>query len=45
MTGLSGSPLIAMAWAGGLEYFFLAYGFGSFGYLAWTLWEALRSRQ
>ena len=34
-----------ITWAGGLEYFFLAYGFGTFGYLAWTLWEALRPRQ
>ncbi len=33
-----------ITWAGGLEYFFLAYGFGSFGYLAWTLWEALKPR-
>ncbi len=34
-----------ITWAGGLEYFFLAYGFGTFGYLAWTLWEALKPRQ
>ena len=34
-----------ITWAGGLEYFFLAYGFGAFGYLAWTVWEALKSRQ
>lgn len=33
-----------VTWLGGLEYFFLAYGFGSFGYLAWTIWEAARSR-
>ena len=32
-------------WAGGLKYFFLAYGFGTFGYLAWTLWEVLKPRQ
>ncbi len=34
-----------ITWAGGLEYFFLAFGFGSFGYLAWALWETLRPRQ
>ena len=34
-----------ITWAGGIEYFFLAYGFGSFGYLAWALWEALRPRR
>ncbi len=34
-----------ITWAGGLEYFFLAYGFGTFGYLAWTLWEAVKPRQ
>ncbi len=33
-----------ITWLGGLEYFFLAYGMGSFGYLAWTVWEALKSR-
>lgn len=33
-----------ITWLGGLEYFFLAYGIGSFGYFAWTVWEALRSR-
>lgn len=33
-----------VTWLGGLEYFFLAYGFGSFGYLAWTIWEATKSR-
>lgn len=33
-----------VTWLGGLEYFFLAYGFGSFGYLAWAVWEATRSR-
>ena len=33
-----------ITWLGGLEYFFLAYGLGSFGYLAWTAWEALKSR-
>lgn len=33
-----------ITWAGGLEYFFLAYGFGTFGYLAWTLWAALKPR-
>ncbi len=34
-----------ITWAGGLEYFFLAYGFGTFGYLAWALWEAVKPRQ
>ena len=34
-----------ITWAGGLEYFFLTFGFGTFGYLAWTLWEALKPRQ
>ncbi len=34
-----------ITWAGGLEYFFLLYGFGTFGYLAWTLWEALKPRE
>ena len=33
-----------ITWMGGLEYFFLAYGFGSFGYLAWTLWNAVKPR-
>ena len=33
-----------MTWLGWLEYFFLAYGIGSFGYFAWTLWEAVRTR-
>jgi len=33
-----------ITWLGGLNYFFLAYGVGTFGYLAWTAWEALRSR-
>jgi archaetidylinositol phosphate synthase len=33
-----------ITWLGGLEYFFLAYGIGSFGYLAWTVWQALKSR-
>lgn len=33
-----------ITWLGGLEYFFLAYGFGSFGYFSWTVWERLRSR-
>ncbi|MEQ8194780.1 MAG: CDP-alcohol phosphatidyltransferase family protein [Rhodospirillales bacterium] len=33
-----------ITWLGGLEYFFLAYGFGSFGYFLWTVWEALRKR-
>ena len=33
-----------ITWVGGLEYFFLAYGIGSFGYLAWTVWEARKSR-
>lgn len=34
-----------ITWLGGLEYFFLAYGFGSFGYLAWTIWEFVRPRR
>lgn len=34
-----------ITWAGWLDYFFLAYGFGTFGYLAWTLWAALKPRQ
>ena len=34
-----------ITWAGGLEYFFLLFGFGTFGYLAWTLWEALKPRE
>ena len=34
-----------ITWAGGLEYFFLAYGFGTFGYLAWALWQAVKPRQ
>ena len=34
-----------ITWLGGLEYFFLAYGFGSFGYFAWTVWEAVKSRR
>ena len=34
-----------ITWMGWLEYFFLAYGFGSFGYLAWTAWEALKTRR
>ncbi len=33
-----------ITWLGGLKYFVLAYGLGSFGYLAWTAWEALKSR-
>ena len=33
-----------ITWLGGLEYFFLAYGTGSFGYFAWTIWQALKSR-
>jgi phosphatidylglycerophosphate synthase len=33
-----------ITWLGGLEYFFLAYGIGSFGYFAWTVWEALKRR-
>ncbi len=32
-----------ITWAGGLEYFFVVYGLGAIGYLAWTLWE-LRKR-
>jgi phosphatidylglycerophosphate synthase len=34
-----------ITWLGGLEYFFLAYGIGSFGYFSWTVWERLRSRR
>jgi phosphatidylglycerophosphate synthase len=34
-----------ITWLGWLEYFFLAYGFGSFGYFAWTVWKALKSRE
>lgn len=34
-----------ITWFGGLEYFFLAYGIGSFGYFLWTIWEALRPRK
>jgi phosphatidylglycerophosphate synthase len=34
-----------ITWLGGLEYFFLAYGIGSFGYFLWTIWERVRSRQ
>lgn len=34
-----------ITWFGGLEYFFLAYGIGSFGYFVWTIWEALKPRQ
>ena len=33
-----------ITWLGGLEYFFIAYGLGTFGYTAWTLWENLRKR-
>jgi archaetidylinositol phosphate synthase len=33
-----------ITWWGGLDYFFLAYGIGSFGYFSWTIWERLRSR-
>ena len=31
-----------ITWFGGLQYFFLAYGIGSFGYFTWTLWNAVR---
>ena len=31
-----------ITWLGGLEYFFLAFGFGTVGYLVWTAWEFLR---
>ncbi len=31
-----------ITWLGGLEYFFLVYGVGTLGYLAWTLWTFLR---
>ena len=34
-----------ITWLGGLDYFFLAYGFGSFGYLSWTVWESVKSRR
>lgn len=34
-----------VTWLGWLEYWFLVYGLGSFGYFAWTIWEALRSRR
>ncbi len=34
-----------ITWVGGLEYFFLVYGFGTFGYLTWTLWEVLKPRE
>jgi len=34
-----------ITWLGGLEYFFLAYATGSFGYFAWTLWEAVKPRR
>ncbi len=34
-----------ITWMGGLKYFFLVYGFGTFGYLLWTLWNALKPRQ
>ena len=33
-----------ITWLGGLEYFFLAYGIGSFGYFAWTAWQTLKPR-
>ncbi|NKB57381.1 MAG: CDP-alcohol phosphatidyltransferase family protein [Alphaproteobacteria bacterium] len=33
-----------ITWFVGLEYFFLAYGIGSFGYFIWTIWEALKPR-
>ena len=33
-----------ITWLGGLEYFLLAYGIGSFGYFAWTVWQAVRKR-
>jgi hypothetical protein len=33
-----------ITWLGGLEYFFLCYGLGSFGYPAWTVREATRPR-
>jgi phosphatidylglycerophosphate synthase len=34
-----------ITWLGGLEYFFLAYGLGSFGYFAWTVWETVKPRR
>ena len=33
-----------ITWLGGLEYFFVAYGIGSFGYFAWTVWQTLKPR-
>jgi len=33
-----------ITWLGGLEYFFLAYGIGTFGYTSWTVWETVRKR-
>ena len=33
-----------ITWLGGLEYFFVLYGCGSFGYLAWTAWESFKTR-
>ena len=33
-----------ITWLGGIEYFFLAYGIGTFGYTSWTAWESIRSR-
>jgi len=33
-----------ITWFGGLKYFFLAYGIGSFGYFTWTLWNTIRKR-
>lgn len=33
-----------ITWLGGLDYFFLAYGLGTFGYLASIAWKALRPR-
>lgn len=31
-----------VTWLGGLAYFFLAFGLGTFGYLAWIVWEFYR---
>jgi phosphatidylglycerophosphate synthase len=33
-----------VTWLGGLAYFFLVCGFGTLGYLAWTLWTFARWR-
>lgn len=33
-----------ITWLGGLEYFFLVYGFGAIGYFGWTLIEVAKRR-